>query len=72
MAHRAKPWQPEDMDNEDPPSLIPPAAEPEASPTGNISLAGRPTVDQMGEWSFPASDPPATWNWDPVVRTDHS
>jgi hypothetical protein len=25
---------------------------------------GRPTVDDMGEWSFPASDPPATWNWE--------
>jgi hypothetical protein len=24
----------------------------------------RPTVDEMGEWSFPASDPPATWTWD--------
>jgi hypothetical protein len=24
----------------------------------------RPTVDQMSEWSFPASDPPATWTWD--------
>jgi hypothetical protein len=24
----------------------------------------RPTVDDMGEWSFPASDPPATWTWD--------
>jgi hypothetical protein len=26
---------------------------------------GRPTVDEMSEWSFPASDPPATWNWEP-------
>jgi hypothetical protein len=25
----------------------------------------RPTVDEMSEWSFPASDPPATWNWEP-------
>ena len=25
----------------------------------------RPTIDQLGEWSFPASDPPATWTWDP-------
>lgn len=25
----------------------------------------RPTVDEMSEWSFPASDPPATWTWDP-------
>jgi hypothetical protein len=27
----------------------------------------RPTVDEMSEWSFPASDPPATWTWDPPV-----
>ena len=27
--------------------------------------ADSPTVDQMGEWSFPASDPPAVWTWDP-------
>jgi hypothetical protein len=27
--------------------------------------ARRPTVDDMSEWSFPASDPPATWNWEP-------
>jgi hypothetical protein len=25
---------------------------------------GRPTVDDMGEWSFPPSDPPVTWTWD--------
>lgn len=24
----------------------------------------RPGVDDMSEWSFPASDPPATWTWD--------
>ena len=24
----------------------------------------RPSVDEMSEWSFPASDPPATWTWD--------
>jgi hypothetical protein len=29
---------------------------------------GRPTVDEMSEWSFPASDPPATWNWEPRRR----
>lgn len=28
------------------------------------AASGRPTVDDMGEWSFPASDPPATWNWE--------
>lgn len=25
-------------------------------------------VDLMGESSFPASDPPATWTWDPGGR----
>ena len=34
------------------------------------SRPDRPTVDEMGEWSFPASDPPATWTWDPVQRAD--
>ena len=24
----------------------------------------RPSVDDMSEWSFPASDPPATWTWE--------
>ena len=27
--------------------------------------ATRPSVDDMGEASFPASDPPAVWTWDP-------
>jgi hypothetical protein len=26
--------------------------------------SARPSVDEMSEWSFPASDPPATWTWD--------
>jgi hypothetical protein len=25
------------------------------------------TVDDLSEWSFPASDPPATWTWDPEM-----
>jgi hypothetical protein len=39
-----------------------PVREP-AVPTRPTS-EGRPTVDEMSEWSFPASDPPATWTWD--------
>ena len=30
-----------------------------------VRTSDRPTVDDMSEWSFPASDPPATWTWDP-------
>jgi hypothetical protein len=30
----------------------------------NQRASARPTVDEMSEWSFPASDPPATWTWD--------
>jgi hypothetical protein len=31
---------------------------------GDEESTTRPTVDDMSEWSFPASDPPATWTWD--------
>jgi hypothetical protein len=24
----------------------------------------RPTVDQLSEWSFPASDAPPAWTWE--------
>jgi hypothetical protein len=36
-------------------------------PAGEAGTAAAryPTVDDMGEWSFPASDPPATWTWEP-------
>jgi nucleotide-binding universal stress UspA family protein len=29
-----------------------------------LRASARPSVDDMSEWSFPASDPPATWTWD--------
>jgi hypothetical protein len=41
----------------DPPARAVDDVEEEPAPT-------RPTVDEMSEWSFPASDPPATWTWD--------
>jgi hypothetical protein len=36
-------------------------------PASDVSAVAprRPTVEEMGEWSFPASDPPATWTWEP-------
>ncbi len=33
-------------------------------PLERIFADSRATVDQMGEGSFPASDPPAVWTWD--------
>jgi hypothetical protein len=48
------------MSEQRPPDLDPPApAVDEEEPAST-----RPTVDEMSEWSFPASDPPATWTWD--------
>jgi hypothetical protein len=32
----------------------------------------RANVDEMGEASFPASDPPATWTWDVPERREHA
>jgi sulfide:quinone oxidoreductase len=32
------------------------------------ACALRPTVDQLSEWSFPASDAPAVWTWDTGPR----
>lgn len=44
------------------------AIEPRSEPRRQIP--SRPTVDQMSEWSFPASDPPATWTWEVEKRSD--
>lgn len=41
------------------------AGEEQSPPDERAATPGRPTVDEMSEWSFPASDPPATWNWEP-------
>ena len=32
--------------------------------TERAPLEGRPTLDDIGEFSFPASDPPASWTWE--------
>jgi hypothetical protein len=48
---------------EDPADLDPPKR-PLEEPRSDEQPSMRPTVDQMSEWSFPASDPPATWTWE--------
>ena len=50
---------PEEKPDPDP---VPRAAAGERVPDPS---ATRPSVDDMGEASFPASDPPAVWTWDP-------
>ena len=32
------------------------------------SIAAGPSIDETGEASFPASDPPASWTWDVAGR----
>lgn len=49
--------------SEDPADSDPPARASDQAREGEATST-RPTVDDMGEWSFPASDPPATWTWD--------
>ena len=44
------------------------AAKDDPEPPGEAdpdTTFARPGVDETSEWSFPASDPPATWNWEP-------
>jgi hypothetical protein len=58
-------WQPHtDLTmSEDPADTDPPARAIDQAREGT-EPSTPPTVDDMGEWSFPASDPPATWTWD--------
>lgn len=62
MATRGRNDDPGQMDNHINPSPL--------STTPEESTAVRSTIeeklaDEMGHASFPASDPPATWTWDP-------
>jgi hypothetical protein len=50
------------------PDPIPVAPVSDGEPTPNPPST-RPSVDDMGEASFPASDPPAVWTWDPPPRS---
>jgi len=54
------------MSDGSPGDVTPPEPEVEKARPETLR-SGRPTVDEMSEWSFPASDPPATWTWDPGV-----
>jgi hypothetical protein len=47
------------------------ADEVEAVPTApgdEAAIPARPTIDEVGEASFPASDPPSSWTWDIAGR----
>jgi hypothetical protein len=62
--HRTRLIDPEPEVGQPSNSTAPDQTVDQASASDDRSL--RPTVDQMGEWSFPASDPPATWTWEPA------
>jgi len=32
----------------------------------------RPTLDELGEASFPASDPPPSWTWETPDRSERT
>ncbi len=50
--------------SEQPPTELDPPARATDEVDEEERTSTRPTVDDMSEWSFPASDPPATWTWD--------
>ena len=39
-----------------------------ATPRDDAALPPGPTIDEIGEASFPASDPPSSWTWDIAGR----
>jgi hypothetical protein len=38
------------------------------APGGEAANSPDPTTDDIGEASFPASDPPSSWTWDVAGR----
>jgi hypothetical protein len=39
-----------------------------AVPADEAAIPTGPTTDEVGEASFPASDPPSSWTWDVAGR----
>jgi hypothetical protein len=57
------------MEDTDAQPLVPPAGDrdAESSQLAPGAPGGGSTVDEMSECSFPASDPPAVWTWEPKL-----
>jgi hypothetical protein len=41
---------------------------PPTAPGDEAAIRAGPTTDEVGEASFPASDPPSSWTWDVAGR----
>jgi hypothetical protein len=58
------------------PEPFPPGLTPAPVPTRpderQLAPSPRPTVDEVSESSFPASDPPSAWTWEVDRRPDNA
>ena len=68
VAHVAQPRVSETHDMADQTPDLTPDSPVDAEEPVPTRPSTRPNVDEMGEASFPASDPPAVWTWDPSPR----